>query len=127
LGIRTAQFVSLARALAREPDLLLLDAPCTFLDPPTTARFDELLLKLGNATAVVMSTNSLDRAKRLSDYIVMLEDGQLVDLVTLFEGQRHSFTEHPISGLRHNQCYDIRVRNDRARNYDSMLLDKTAG
>lgn len=87
LPLSAAQLVSFVRAVIREPDLLILDDPCCRLDPRAAARLEELIEMAADATTVVMSTNDIAQAKRLSDFIVVLDDGQLVDLVTIAGGK----------------------------------------
>ncbi|MFP4644291.1 MAG: ATP-binding cassette domain-containing protein, partial [Spirochaetales bacterium] len=90
LSTPVAQTVSLVRAVIREPDLLILDDPTERHDPVASNRLETLIRLAGDATTVVMSTSDLQQARRCSDFIVMLEGGQLVDLVTVFEGQTRS-------------------------------------
>jgi len=86
LPLSIAQMVSFFRAVIREPDLLMLDDTCARLDPLAARRLEELIRKAADATTVVMSTNDIEQAKRLSDFVVVLDGGQLVDLVTLAGG-----------------------------------------
>ena len=87
LPLSIAQLVSFVRATIREPDMLLLDDPCCRLDPWASAHLEELIERAADATTVVMSTNDIAQAKRLSDFVVVLDDGHLVDLVTLAGGK----------------------------------------
>ena len=91
LGLPAGQTVSLVRAVVREPDLLILDDPTALLDPFACERIEELIRLAADATTVVMSTSDTAQAKRCSDFIVMLDGGQMVDLVTVFDGRTRSF------------------------------------
>lgn len=71
---------ALARALALDPQLLLVDEPSAGLDPITADEIDELLLNLkrhGGATLVVV-THNISSAKRLADHMIMLHEGRIV-------------------------------------------------
>ena len=91
LATPVAQTVSLTRAVAREPDLLILDDPTALLDPYAAERLEGLIRLAADATTVVMSTSDIAQAKRCSDFIVVLDGGHMVDLVTVFEGRTRSF------------------------------------
>jgi phospholipid/cholesterol/gamma-HCH transport system ATP-binding protein len=71
--------VGLARALAMEPSILLVDEPSAGLDPITSAEIDELILKLNRerAVTVVMVTHNIPSARRLADELVFLNQGIL--------------------------------------------------
>ena len=62
-----AQRLCIARALATEPDVLLLDEPCSALDPISTGKIEELMLTLRERTALVIVTHNLQQAKRVAD------------------------------------------------------------
>ena len=91
LALPVAQTVSLVRAVVREPDLLILDDPTSLLDPFAGERVETLIRLAGEATTVVMSTSDTAQARRCSDFIVLLDGGQMVDLVTVFDGRTRSF------------------------------------
>lgn len=71
--------VGLARALAMEPSILLVDEPSAGLDPITSAEIDELILELqrGRGVTVVMVTHNIPSARRLADELVFLNQGKL--------------------------------------------------
>ena len=91
----------IARALAVEPDVLLMDEPCSSLDPITTARIEELMLELKNSYTIVIVTHNMQQAARVSDYTGFMLLGELVEFgVTreLFTNPRDTRTEDYITG-----------------------------
>jgi phosphate transport system ATP-binding protein len=73
------QLLCLARALAVEPEILLLDEPTSSLDPVSTEAVEELLSRLVPAITVVIVTHNLAQAKRLSDRTIFFYQGQMVE------------------------------------------------
>ena len=73
------QRLCIARALTVEPDVLLLDEPCSALDIKNTANIEEMLLELSKEYTIVIVTHNLSQAKRISDYTAFILDGQLVE------------------------------------------------
>jgi len=73
------QRLCIARALAVEPDVLLLDEPCSSLDPIATARIEELLARLKRTHTLVIVTHNMQQAKRVSDETCYLLDGRVVE------------------------------------------------
>ena len=70
---------SLARAIAAEPEVLLLDEPCSALDPIATGRIEELIAELKGHYSVLMVTHNLQQASRASDYTAFMYLGRLVE------------------------------------------------
>src|SRR5262245_59583973 len=62
------QRLCIARAIAVEPDVLLMDEPCSALDPIATARIEELMLELKSSYTIVIVTHNMQQAARVSDY-----------------------------------------------------------
>jgi phosphate transport system ATP-binding protein len=61
------QRLCIARALATDPDVILMDEPCSALDPISTARIEDLLLELRTSYAIVIVTHNMQQAARVSD------------------------------------------------------------
>ncbi|OGK84205.1 MAG: phosphate ABC transporter ATP-binding protein [Candidatus Rokubacteria bacterium GWA2_70_23] len=95
------QRLCIARAIAVEPDVLLMDEPCSSLDPIATARIEELMLELKNSYTIVIVTHNMQQAARVSDYTGFMLLGELVEFgVTreLFTNPRDTRTEDYITG-----------------------------
>ena len=95
------QRLCIARAIAVEPDVLLMDEPCSALDPIATARIEELMLDLKNSYTIVIVTHNMQQAARVSDYTGFMLLGELVEFgVTreLFTSPRDKRTEDYITG-----------------------------
>ena len=73
------QLLCLARALAVEPEVLLLDEPTSSLDPRSTEAVEELIGRLTPRLTVVIVTHNLAQARRVSDYTMFFQDGRLVE------------------------------------------------
>jgi len=73
------QRLCIARALAVEPQVLLLDEPCSALDPVATARIEELIFELKNNYAIVTVTHNMQQAARISDLTGFMLHGELVE------------------------------------------------
>jgi phosphate transport system ATP-binding protein len=95
------QRLCIARALANEPEVLLLDEPTSALDPLATQRIEELLYELRRDLTIVLVTHNLHQAARVSDQTVVLFDGRVVEMNStrqLFMSPRESRTEAFITG-----------------------------
>lgn len=73
------QRLCIARSLTAEPEILLLDEPCSALDVQNTAKIEEMLLKLAEKYTIVIVTHNLFQAKRISDYTGFFLEGELVE------------------------------------------------
>ena len=95
------QRLCIARAIAIEPEIILMDEPCSALDPIATARIEELMLELKNSYTIVIVTHNMQQAARVSDYTGFMLLGELVEFgVTreLFTNPREKKTEDYITG-----------------------------
>jgi phosphate transport system ATP-binding protein len=73
------QRLCIARALAVKPDVLLMDEPCSALDPVATAKIEELLFSLKQDLTVVIVTHNMQQAARVSDWTAFMYLGELVE------------------------------------------------
>src|SRR3979411_1987205 len=73
------QRLCIARALAVEPEVLLLDEPCSALDPISTAKIEELLFNLKEYCTMVIVTHNMQQAARSSDFTAFMLDGRVVE------------------------------------------------
>ena len=95
------QRLCIARALANEPEVLLLDEPASALDPIATQKIEELLHELRNELTIVIVTHNLQQAARASDYTAFFFLGRLVEVDAtdrLFTSPREERTEAYITG-----------------------------
>jgi phosphate transport system ATP-binding protein len=95
------QRLCIARALAVEPEVLLLDEPCSALDPIATARIEELLLELKQSYTIVIVTHNMQQAARVSDYTGFFLLGDLIEFGEtrrIFTTPRDRRTEDYITG-----------------------------
>ena len=95
------QRLCIARALANEPEILLLDEPASALDPLATQRIEELLFGLKSDLSIIVVTHNLQQAGRLSDYTAFFYLGRLVETgrsEVIFTRPREERTEAYITG-----------------------------
>jgi phosphate transport system ATP-binding protein len=95
------QRLCIARAVAIEPEVLLMDEPCSALDPIATAKIEELMLDLKQRYTIVIVTHNMQQAARVSDYTGFMLLGELVEFgITkeLFTNPRDKRTEDYITG-----------------------------
>jgi phosphate transport system ATP-binding protein len=95
------QRLCIARAIAVQPEVILLDEPCSALDPIATAKIEELMAELKQRYTLVIVTHSLQQAGRVSDYTAFLYLGELVEYAEteeLFVRPRKKQTEDYITG-----------------------------
>jgi phosphate transport system ATP-binding protein len=101
------QRLCIARALALSPEVLLMDEPCSALDPLSSGIVEDLIVGLRNRYTVLIVTHNLAQARRIADYAVLfwVQDGvgQLIEAGTatqIFEEPRESLTASYVSGMR---------------------------
>jgi phosphate transport system ATP-binding protein len=95
------QRLCIARALAVEPEIILMDEPCSALDPIATAKIEELIASLKEQYTVGIVTHNMQQAARVSDFTAFLYLGQLIeygDTTNLFENPREELTERYLTG-----------------------------
>jgi phosphate transport system ATP-binding protein len=95
------QRLCIARALAVEPEVLLLDEPCSALDPISTATIEQLIVGLRESVAIVIVTHNLQQAMRVADHVAFMHLGELVEYGTsaqVFDRPREARTREYVSG-----------------------------
>ncbi|MPM27699.1 Phosphate import ATP-binding protein PstB 3 [bioreactor metagenome] len=95
------QRMCIARALMLEPGLLLMDEPCSALDPISTFKVEELLLKLKEDYTIIIVTHNMEQAPRISDYTAFFYEGEIVEYgqtVQMFLNPAQEKTRQYLSG-----------------------------
>jgi phosphate transport system ATP-binding protein len=95
------QRLCIARALAVEPEVILMDEPCSALDPIATAKIEELIYELKNQYTIVTVTHNMQQAGRISDYTAFLYLGRLIEFgatTQIFSNPKERQTEDYITG-----------------------------
>ena len=95
------QRLCIARALAVRPEVLLMDEPCSALDPSATAKIEALMAELKKNYTVVIVTHNMQQAARVSDYTAFLYLGKLIEYGLtdqIFENPTNKLTENYITG-----------------------------
>ena len=95
------QRLCIARALAVEPEIILLDEPCSALDPIATTKIEVLMRKLKEKYTVILVTHNLQQAARVSDMTAFMYLGEIIEFdrtKDIFENPREELTENYITG-----------------------------
>jgi phosphate transport system ATP-binding protein len=95
------QRLVIARAIALEPDILLLDEPASSLDPISTLRLEELIYELKQTLTIIIVTHNMQQAARVSDFTAFMNQGHLVEFGptdTIFTRPSMRETEDYITG-----------------------------
>lgn len=96
------QRLCIARALAIEPGLLLLDEPCSALDPISTAKIESLLTQLKQKYTIVIVTHNMQQAARIADYVVFFYQGVIIEQglpEQIFVNPRMKLTNEYLRGM----------------------------
>ncbi len=95
------QRLCIARALAVKPEIILMDEPCSFLDPAATAKIEALIRQLIEKYTVIIVTHNLQQAARVSDYTAFVYMGRLIEYGEtgrVFGNPQNKLTEKYITG-----------------------------
>jgi phosphate transport system ATP-binding protein len=95
------QRLCIARCLAIEPEVILMDEPCSSLDPMATAKIEDLMHELKKKYTVIIVTHNMQQAARISDYTAYMYLGKLIEFgrtEQIFEDPREELTEKYITG-----------------------------
>jgi len=95
------QRLCIARAIAAEPEVLLMDEPCSALDPIATSKIEELIHDLRGEYSILIVTHNMQQASRVSDYTAFMYLGQLIEYgptADIFTNPRLKETEDYITG-----------------------------
>jgi len=95
------QRLCIARALAVEPEVLLMDEPTASLDPIATQKIEDLILQLKKEWTVIIVTHNMQQAARISDYTAFMYLGEMIEYgetTQIFENPKEKLTENYITG-----------------------------
>jgi phosphate transport system ATP-binding protein len=95
------QRLCIARAIAIQPEVLLLDEPCSAIDPISSAKIEETIEEIKHDHTIVIVTHNLQQAARVSDFAGFMYLGQLIEFSTahdMFLAPKHPHTQHFITG-----------------------------
>jgi phosphate transport system ATP-binding protein len=95
------QRLCIARAIAMDPDVILMDEPCSALDPASTLKIENLLLELKQRFTIVIVTHNMQQARRASDLTAFMYQGELIELgptETVFASPTKELTRDYVSG-----------------------------
>ena len=95
------QRLCIARALAVRPEVLLLDEPCSALDPIATAKIEDLITELKKELTIVIVTHNMQQAARVADYTAFMYLGKLIEYdetKRIFENPTQELTENYVTG-----------------------------
>jgi phosphate transport system ATP-binding protein len=95
------QRLCIARTIAMQPEVILMDEPCSALDPIATAKVEELMVQLKGTYTVVVVTHNMQQAARVADYTAFFYLGKLIEsgpTTSLFEKPKEELTERYLTG-----------------------------
>ncbi|MDB4653164.1 phosphate ABC transporter ATP-binding protein, partial [Akkermansiaceae bacterium] len=92
---------TLARALSLEPEILCLDEFSIAIDPVTTMKIEDVLVQLKEKMTIILVTNLIQQAQRISDDMMFLNDSDIVELgptAEMFANPKHNLTKKYLAG-----------------------------
>jgi phosphate transport system ATP-binding protein len=95
------QRLCIARAIAVKPDVILMDEPCSALDPISTARVEELILELANDYTIVLVTHNMQQAVRTADFTTFMYLGEIIEFgqtEQIFSNPKEQRTQDYVTG-----------------------------
>jgi phosphate transport system ATP-binding protein len=95
------QRLCIARAIAAEPELILMDEPCSAIDPVATGKIEELVQELKSSYTIALVTHNMQQAARVSDYTAFFFEGRIIEFgstTQIFENPVQKQTEEYITG-----------------------------
>ena len=95
------QRLCIARALAVEPEVILMDEPCSALDPTATSKIEQLIISLKKQYTVIIVTHNMQQASRIADFTAFMYLGKMIEFdetTRLFETPKEELTERYITG-----------------------------
>lgn len=95
------QRLCIARAIAVEPEVILMDEPCSALDPISTDKVEQLMLQLKEQFTIVIVTHNMQQAQRVADYTAFMYLGEVIEYrptSELFASPEHELTQNYLSG-----------------------------
>jgi len=95
------QRLCIARTIAMQPEVILMDEPCSALDPIATSKVEELMVQLKGTYTVVVVTHNMQQAARVADYTAFFYLGKLIEsgpTASLFENPKEELTERYLTG-----------------------------
>ena len=95
------QRLCIARAIALSPDVLLMDEPCSALDPKATIRIEDLIVELRKEFTILIVTHNMQQAARVSDQTAFFYEGKLIefdDTINIFTNPKSTQTEDYVTG-----------------------------
>jgi len=95
------QRLCIARTIAVKPEVILMDEPCSALDPISTSKVEELILELKNNYTIVMVTHNMQQAQRIADHVTFMYMGEMIEMGTnleIFQQAKKELTRNYVSG-----------------------------
>lgn len=95
------QRLCIARAIAIKPEVILMDEPCSALDPVSTRRVEELMVELKSQYTLIVVTHNMQQARRIADYTGVMYLGEMVEFgetEKVFDDPKHQVTRSYVSG-----------------------------